>query len=176
VKSQLANLRKQHQALVEKTRPLEAEVSEKDKRIGLLRAEIEKFAGSFSKAFQCSSVEEATEKFLDLTNSLRQAQKESNELRMQIGQLRSLKLEVQESNKKIADLQHNVDFVEARMAYLKQVVMQLVTAPFAQRQKIVAILLDLLSFSAQEKEAILQSPSNGADLSSRLLYAFSPFV
>jgi hypothetical protein len=141
-----------------------------------LAEELEKVGSSLKECFECSSIAQATEKYLELHNMTRQAQKENTELRMQVGQLKSLRFEVAESGRRIADLRQTVDVVESRMVYLKQVVMQLLTAPFSQRQKIADLLIDLMSFSQQEKEAIMRSPSGGQDLPSRLRYAFGPFA
>jgi hypothetical protein len=111
-----------------------------------------------------------------LQNATRQTRKENGELPAQVGQLKALTFEAADAGRRLADLQQSADFVESKMAYLKQVVMQLLTAPFSQRQKIADLLIDLMSFSAQEKEMIMKSPSSGQDLSSRLLYVFGPFV
>jgi chromosome segregation ATPase len=176
IKNQNNSLRKQNQALSEKIGELEAKLIQVESKNGQLVQSIEKYEGNLLRFFACSSIVEVSRKYNGVLEDLRQSQKESSDLRMQGTQMRGLKLESADLQRKVGDLQHNLDFMEARITYIKQVVMQLFTAPFSQRGKVVDVLVDLMSFSPQEKDAILKSPANGKDLSSRLLYAFEPFV
>jgi chromosome segregation ATPase len=176
VRGQLAALRKQHQTLVEKSAALENRAIEAEKKAGSLATELERVGQTLSASFDSSRAEQAAALYSELQSTARQLRKENNELKMQIGQLKAYRFEAAEANKKFAEAQQSVDFLEARMAYLKQVIMQLLTAPFSQRQKIAGVLVELMSFTAREKEMIMKSPASGEDLSARLLYAFGSYV
>ena len=176
LKSQIATLRREEQTAKEKQKLCEQRAETAERKADALSKDLKKMTETLGNSIGGSSVDEAITKMNEMKVELKQSQKECSDLKIQIAHTKNLKGEIQESSKRTASLQQNLDFMQARIDYIKQVVMQLLTSPFSQRKKVTEVLVDLLSYTAQEKETILNSPANSGAITSRLLYAFEPFV
>ncbi|OHT08897.1 hypothetical protein TRFO_22381 [Tritrichomonas foetus] len=176
LKNQVSSLKKEIISLRENLSKSEAKYIASEKRAEMLSSDLQRMSESVSKSFGSESVEDAVASMKTLKNELRNSQKETSELRAQLSQANIIKAESSELVKKNAELQHSIDFIESRVGYVKQVVKQLLTSPYNQRQKIIELLVDILEYGAEEKATILKASSQGKDLSSRLLYAFEPWV
>lgn len=176
LKEQLANAKKENQIYKDTISQLESKISQHERNNDMLSNKLQYINDSINNGFGTSTFDDAIAKFSDYKIKAKQVQKENSDLRIQLAQTKSLRFDLASANKKVADLQQSIDYHEARMTYLKQIVMQLLTSPFSQRAKIADILIDFMSFNAEERETIMKSPANGKDLSSRLLYAFEPWV
>ena len=88
LKTQLNSLRKQNQALTEKSAGLESRILQSEKKNGALVSQIEKYEASLAKSFECPSIEEAANKLHEALDTARFWQRENGDLRMQLAQLK----------------------------------------------------------------------------------------
>ena len=177
LKKQILNLRKEDQRTKEKYKSLEQRAEIAERKAESLSKDLKKMTETLSNTMAgTASVDEAVTKMNEMKSELRLNQKECSDLKIQLAHTKSLKNDIQESNKKLANLQRNIDVMQAKIDYIKQVVIQLLTAPFSQRQRVIDVLVDLLAFSSKEKEMVNSSLANGTSITSRILYAFDPFV
>lgn len=178
--NQLNSLRKENSTLRDSKIKLEQRCSDAEKRAEVLSSDLQRMTESITSSLNGESVEDIAFRMNSLQNELRSSQKEISELKskLQSAQSSTLKSEVDDLAKKNDQMNQSVSFYEQKIDYIKQVVKQLLTAPFSQRQSIIQLLVEILNYNAEDKEAIMKASesSSGKSLTSRFLYAFEPWV
>lgn len=174
LKAQLNNLRKENTNLKETKLKLEQRCSDSEKRAEVLSSDLQRMTESLTTSLNGESVDDIAFRLSSMSDELRSSQKEVSELKSKLSSMQSnhLKSEIDELTKKNQQLDQSVSFYEQKIDYVKQVVKQLLTAPSSQKQSIVDLLVEILNYNNEEKEAIMkacESSSFNKSLASRFL-------
>ena len=178
--NQINSLRKENTSLRDVKIKLEQRCSDAEKRAEILSSDLQRMTESITSSLNGESVDDITFRMKAMQNELRSSKNEIADLKqkLQLSQSSTLKSEVNDLTKKNDEMSQSVSYYESKIDYVKQVVKQLLTAPFSQRQSIIELLVQILNYNAEDKDAIMKASaaSSGKSLSSRFLYAFEPWV